>query len=122
LTVLPNILMRGRRVFRNRREEAQPEVEMGSAELPVSMPVRPAPLVAVAAPAENEGGQGQLCDVPATWAVEQPERPSQREWTRQRALAMLGRNRAVEGERIEEGARRRPGWRRVVERIWPGLS
>lgn len=53
---------------------------------------------------------------------EQAERPSQREWARQRALAMLGRNRSVEEERTEDGTRQIPRWRRVVEQIWPGLS
>jgi hypothetical protein len=120
LAMLPNALVVGRRIFRAQREEAQPEVEMRSAELPLPAPAGvEAP---VAAPSEDGGGQSQLCDAPATRVGEQVERRSRREWVRQRALAMLGRNRVVEEERIEEEARRRPRWRRVLEQIWPGLS
>jgi len=117
LIMLPNVLTGRRRVFRDRREETQPDVEMRSAELPL-----PAPANVGAPVAGNEGGRAQLCVVPATRAGEQVERRSWREWASQRAFTMLGRNRAVEEERIEEGTRRRPRWRVVVERIWPGLS
>ena len=118
LALLSNALA-GRRAFTARREEAQPDVEMRSAELPLPALASVGAPVAVAA--EGERRQGQLCVVRATRAGEQAERRSRREWVRQRALAMLRRNPAVEEERIER-ARRRPRWRGFVELIWPGLS
>jgi hypothetical protein len=120
LAVLPNTLAGRRRVFRTRREEAQPEVEMRSAELLLPAPAGVGASVAVTA-ARGEEGQGQLCVVPAPRVGEQVERRSRKEWANQRALAMLRRNRAVEEERIEEGVRPRSRWRRFVERI-SGLS
>ena len=109
LALLPNTLAgwRRRRVFRTRREAAQPEVEMRSAESPLSAPTGVGtPAVAVAAVARDEEEQAQLCVVPDTRTGEQASR-SRREWARQRALAILRRNRAVEEERIEEGVRPR---------------
>jgi hypothetical protein len=120
LAVLPNTLAGRGRLFRTRREEAQPEVEMRSAELPLPAPAGVGASVAVTA-ARDEEGQGQLCVVPAPLAGEQAERRSRREWARDRALAMLRRNPTAEEERIEEGVRPRSRWRRVVERI-SGLS
>lgn len=45
---------------------------------------------------------------------------NRREWARQRALAMLGPRRAALDPELE--ATRRPKWRKVVGRIWPGLA
>ncbi|TID26390.1 hypothetical protein E2P81_ATG00867 [Venturia nashicola] len=42
------------------------------------------------------------------------------EWARQRALALLGPRRATLDSEIE--ATRRPKWRKVIGRIWPGLA
>jgi len=50
-----------------------------------------------------------------------PQGQGRREWARQRALAMLAR-RSPQEERMEEMERRRPGWRKVVGRVWPGLA
>jgi hypothetical protein len=114
--MLLNTLAGRRRVFRTRMEEVQPEVEMTSAEMLPPAPAGVGASVAVTA-ARDEEGQGQLCIVPAPRAAEQAERRSRRGWAKQRALAMLRRNRAVEEERIEEGVRPRSRWRGFVERI-----
>lgn len=45
---------------------------------------------------------------------------NRREWARQRALALLGPRRATLDPELE--ATRRPRWRKVVGRIWPGLA
>ncbi|RDI81120.1 hypothetical protein Vi05172_g8999 [Venturia inaequalis] len=45
---------------------------------------------------------------------------NRREWARQRALAMLGPRRPPLDPEVE--ATRRPRWRKVVGRIWPGLA
>jgi hypothetical protein len=50
------------------------------------------------------------------------DRQTRREWARQRALAMLGPRRGTIDHEIEAEAARRPGWRKVVGRIWPGLA
>lgn len=53
--------------------------------------------------------------------VEMQATPDNRtEWARQRALAMLGPRRGTIDPEVE--ATRRPRWRKVVGRIWPGLA
>jgi hypothetical protein len=50
------------------------------------------------------------------------DRQTRREWARQRAIAMLGPRRGIIDHELEAEATRRPGWRKVVGRIWPGLA
>jgi hypothetical protein len=49
------------------------------------------------------------------------EAQPRREWARNRALAMLGPRPAVIGDDVEAEAARRPGWRKAIGRVWPGL-
>jgi hypothetical protein len=50
--------------------------------------------------------------------VQPPSTPSRREWARQRAVAMLGRDRAPLDPDVEE-AQQTAGWRKVVRSVFP---
>jgi hypothetical protein len=50
------------------------------------------------------------------------DRQTRREWARQRALTMLGPRRGTIDHELDAEAARRPGWRKVVGKIWPGLA
>lgn len=50
------------------------------------------------------------------------QRLGRREWARQRALAMIGRSRTEQEDRIEEESRSTPRWRKVVGSVWPGAA
>lgn len=65
---------------------------------------------------------GALTDSGEAEAEVERQRRGRREWARQRALAMLGRNRTEQDDAIEQEARQRPGWRRVVGKVWPVVA
>ena len=81
-------------------------VEREMAELPSSSsPIAPPP-VAVASPSQAP-------------EVQPSSNPRRREWARQRAIAMLGRNRAPVDPDAEEEART-PRWRKALRTLFPG--
>lgn len=81
---------------------ASPNIEMQRADV----------LATAAPPAETT----------ASTAPPQGQAAGRREWARQRALAMLGSRRDAQEVQLEAIERRRPGWRKVIGRVWPGLT
>lgn len=65
---------------------------------------------------------GVLADSAELEVEAETQRRGRREWARQRALALLGRNREGQDDAIEAEARARPGWRKVVGKVWPGVA
>ncbi|KAK7633073.1 hypothetical protein IWX48DRAFT_21739 [Phyllosticta citricarpa] len=61
-------------------------------------------------------------------AIGTPQRPaagtaSRREWARQRALSMLGRDHHPDASTVADGDQSRSGrWRKVLGRVWPNLG
>lgn len=53
--------------------------------------------------------------------VQPPSNPSRREWARERAVAMLGRDRAPVDPDAEE-AMRTPRWRKVLQGVFPNMG
>ena len=90
-----------------RRASAQDgTVEREMTELPSSSsPIAPPP-AAVTSPSQAQG-------------VQPSSNPRRREWARQRAIAMLGRQRAPVDPEAEEEART-PRWRKAVRTLFPG--
>jgi hypothetical protein len=118
----------GRRVFSApaRSHPTSSSVEMGSAtNIPSLVPE-------TSAPSSDQEQLSSIRDPVANLSTASPEPPlppdaipqaqSRREWARTRAVAMLGPRQAPLVDELEAEAARRPGWRKVIGRVWPGLA
>lgn len=111
----------GRRVFSAPARSSQ---RIPSSDLGVEMratpdgAATPRPLTALSATTQQP-----LCELNASPSPLAEDRQTRREWARLRAVAMLGPRRGTIDHELElaEGSRR-PRWRRVVGKIWPGLA
>jgi hypothetical protein len=118
----------GRRVFSapNRSHPTISSVEMGSATnitpmVPASSrpPDHPEQIASFSSPDQD---QSPASPEPPPPPVVVPQAQRRREWARNRAVAMLGPQHTPLGDDIEAEAARRPGWRKAVGRVWPGLA
>jgi hypothetical protein len=111
--------MTNRRIFSapERNHRTSSDIEMAN-NAPVSASnTSPTPIIASPPLAH----QGPL--PPTTTATQNciPPQSNRREWARQRALAMLGRDHAPPASDVEE-VDRGPRWRRTLDKVFPGLG
>jgi hypothetical protein len=110
-------VMANRRIFSapERSRQRPTDIEMANnSPTPNSIP---APIIAPPPLAHQEA---PVPSPPTTTAQNCTPTQNRREWARQRALAMLGRDHAPPASEIEE-AERGPRWRRTLDKVFPGF-
>ncbi|QDS71049.1 hypothetical protein FKW77_008516 [Venturia effusa] len=128
--LITNAMVRRERMVRRIRERLPAEDAESSFE-PMERRVMSVPRVRDALRSATAGGRrvfsaptqssSAYTSAGSGLGVEMRATPEDRtEWARQRALAMLGPRRVTIDPEVE--ATRRPRWRKVVGRIWPGLA
>jgi hypothetical protein len=109
--------MANRRIFSapERSRQSPTDIEMANNNpLPTTSP---APIIA-SPPLTHQGAP--VPPLPATTTQNCTPTQNRREWARQRALAMLGRDHAPPSSETEENERG-PRWRRTLDKVFPGF-
>ncbi|KAK8187467.1 uncharacterized protein BKA78DRAFT_298466 [Phyllosticta capitalensis] len=122
---------------RRTRSNAPPDVEMQTANRPTAVPSTECPDDAGEHATTTTGGNpapapvtSNVTDISganpaATRAASRPAAgtASRREWARQRALSMLGRDHHPDASTVAGGDESRGGrWRKMLGRVWPNLG
>jgi hypothetical protein len=110
-------VMANRRIFSapERSRQSPTDIEMANNTLPPNTSAVP---IIASPPLAHQGGP--VPSPPTTTAQNCTPTQNRREWARQRALAMLGRDHAPPASEVEE-AERGPRWRRTLDKVFPGF-
>jgi hypothetical protein len=110
-------IMTTRRIFSGpeRMHQRPSDIEMANNTLPPN--TSPPPVIA-APPLAHQGQQAS--PPPSTTTQNCTPTQNRREWARQRALAMLGRDHVSAASDVED-VNRGPRWRRTLDKVFPGF-